>query len=192
MRLAILILAFVSVAAGCDKESLVTVVFETDKGSIVVAVDTVAAPITASNFLRYVDSGFYEGGSFFRVVRMDNQPADSIFIEVIQGAANPALRDLFFDSIPLERTNITGLKHVDGAISMARGEPDSADHSIFFCIGDQPSLDFGGMRNPDGQGFAAFGQIIKGMEIVRMIQQGMTEQQTLMDPVRIQAVQRVD
>ena len=75
---------------------------------------------------------------------------------------------------------------------MARGGPDTADHSIFFCIGDQPSLDFGGMRNIDGQGFAAFGQVIKGMDVIRLIQQGMTEQQTLMDPVRIQTAQRVD
>lgn len=192
MRLAILILAFVSLAAGCDKGSMVTVEFETDQGNIIVAVDTVAAPVTAANFLRYVDNRFYEGGSFFRVVRMDNQPTDSIRIEVIQGGANPELRDQFFDSIALERTNQTGLLHVDGAISMARGGPDTADHSIFFCIGDQPSLDYGGMRNPDGQGFAAFGQVVEGMDVVRLIQQGMTENQTLMDPVRISAVRRVN
>ena len=192
MRSAILILAFISLAAGCDKGSLVTVEFETNLGNIVVAVDTVAAPITATNFLRYVDSGFYEGGSFFRVVRMDNQPADSIRIEVIQGGANPEMRDQFFEAIPLERTSSTGLKHIDGAISMARGGPDTADHSIFFCIGDQPSLDFGGMRNPDGQGFAAFGQVLKGMDVVRSIQQGMTEEQILLDAVLISSVKRVN
>ena len=190
MRFLVLMCAGLLMAAGCDNGPYVTVEFETDKGNIVVVVDTVAAPITAANFLRYVDSGMYEGGSFFRVVRMDNQPDNDIQIEVIQGGANPDLRESFFDPIILERTNETGLKHLDGTISMARIGPDSATHSFFFCIGDQPSLDYGGMRNPDGQGFGAFGRVVEGMEIVREIQQGMVENQQLLDPVIIQSVVR--
>ena len=122
---------------------------------------------------------------------MDNQPRDSIRIEVIQGGANLDLDSLFYDPIPLERTSDTGLRHVDGTISMARGGPNSATHSFFFTIGEHPSLDFGGMRNVDGQGFAAFGRVTKGMDIVRRIQSGEVEAQILVDPVRIDSI-RVD
>ncbi len=176
---------------GCSKSTSVVVVdIETSSGLIEVEIDTVAAPITSANFLRYVDGGMYEGGSFFRVVTMENQPEDSIRIEVIQGGANPEYRDRFFDPIPLERTSDTGLKHLDGVISMARGEPDTANHSFFICIGDQPSLDFGGMRNPDGQGFAAFGRVTAGMDIVQSIQGGEVELQRLLQPIQIIKVSR--
>jgi len=174
--------------SGCAQEDNVVVTIHTSKGDIVVAVDTLAAPVSSHNFLKYVDLRLYDGGTFFRAVRMDNQPMDSIRIEVIQGEANLELDEQFFDPIPLERTSTTGLYHVDGAISMARGGPDSATHSIFFCIGDQPSLDFGGMRNPDGQGFAAFGNVLSGMDVVRAIQSGETNRQTLVAPVVIDSV----
>ncbi|MDA0379373.1 MAG: peptidylprolyl isomerase [Bacteroidetes bacterium] len=160
--------------SACRPSDVVEVTIHTSRGDIEVAVDTVAAPVTSANFLRYVRSGFYDGGSFFRVVRMDNQPSDSIRIEVIQGGANRELEDLFFDPIPLERTSNTGLSHVDGTISMARGRPDTATDSFFFTIGNQPSLDFGGMRNPDGQGFAAFGRVFSGMDVIRSIQSDST------------------
>jgi peptidyl-prolyl cis-trans isomerase A (cyclophilin A) len=156
--------------AACESSSLVIVVIETTAGDIVVGVDTVAATITATNFLRYVDGGFYAGGTFYRSVRMDNQPDNDIRIEVIQGGVNTVGETSFFESIVLERTNKTGIRHLDGVISMARDGPDSATHSIFICIGDQPSLDFGGMRNPDRQGFGAFGHVISGMDLVRLIQ----------------------
>jgi peptidyl-prolyl cis-trans isomerase A (cyclophilin A) len=179
-------LVLVLTVFGCSPpQSSVIVEIETSAGMIVVEIDTVAAPITSANFLRYVDSGMYSDGSFFRVVRMDNQPTDSIRIEVIQGGANPERRDEFFDAISLERTSETGLLHLDGTISMARGTPDSADHSFFICIEDQPSLDFGGMRNTDGQGFAAFGKVTSGMDIVRTIQGGPVEVQQLIEPVQI-------
>ena len=177
----------------CQPSSVVEVSIYTDRGTIDVAIDTVAAPVTSANFLSYVRADLYDGGSFFRVVREDNQPADSIRIEVIQGGANPALSDLFFDPVPLERTSETGLGHVDGVISMARGtgHPDSATHSFFFTIGNQPSLDFGGMRNPDGQGFAAFGKVLSGMDIIRSIQADSTPSQSpqvLAEPVVIDSI----
>ncbi|MDA0684513.1 MAG: peptidylprolyl isomerase [Bacteroidetes bacterium] len=174
---------------GCSSnQSLVSVSMYTSEGQIDIVVDTLAAPITTSNFLRYVDAGMYDGGSFFRVVRMDNQPSDSILIEVIQGRANMAFNEQFFDPIPLERTSETGIYHRDGAISMARGGPDTATHSFFFTIGEQTSLDFGGQRNPDGQGFAAFGKVTDGMDVIQVIQQGETEQQTLLVPITIDSV----
>ena len=118
----------------------------TELGEIEIEVDTVRAPITASNFLRYVDGGFYDGGRFFRTVHLDNQPNDSIRIEVIQAGIDPAKSEDGFPAIPLERTSVTGILHRDGTVSMARSEPDTATSSFFICVGDQPSLDFGGRR----------------------------------------------
>jgi peptidyl-prolyl cis-trans isomerase A (cyclophilin A) len=122
--------------------------------------------------------------------RMDNQPDNDIRIEVIQGGINPesALDD--FAPINLESTEQTGILHVDGVISMARGSADSATHEIFICIGDQPSLDFGGLRNTDGQGFAAFGRVLSGMDVVVEIQSGEAAAQRLIDPVLIGQVVR--
>ena len=128
------------------------------------------APKTVANFLKYVDGGHFEGGRFYRVVRMGNQEQNTVKIEVIQGGLLESGTSTKYDPIPLERTSVTGLRHRDGTLSMARSDPDSATSEFFICINDQPSLDFGGKRNPDGQGFAAFGRVIEGMDIVRKIQ----------------------
>lgn len=186
-----LLVAFVLVslvALGCASDPYVPVTVYTTKGAIEVEIDTVDAPRTSANFLRYVREEFYDGGEFFRVVRMDNQPTDSIFIEVIQGSANMEFEGDFYDPIELERTTETGLMHFDGTISMARGGPNSATHSFFFTIGDQHALDFGGMRNPDGQGFAAFGRVSLGMEVVRAIQSDSVTAQILVNPVVIDSI----
>ena len=176
-----------------QETGMVRVVISTDFGDIEVDVDTENAPGTSANFLRYVDAGHYNGGQFHRTVTMDNQPNDSVRIEVIQADVNEEeFGEQGFDAIPMERTSVTGLRHVDGAISMARGAPDSATSSFFFCINDQPSLDFGGNRNPDGQGFAAFGQVVSGMDVVRMIQGQPVDAQQLDPPVRITSVRRAD
>jgi len=117
---------------------------------------------------------------------MQNQPDNQIKIEVIQANINPARRPDAFPPIALERTSVTGLHHLDGTISMGRSaSPDSAASEIFICIGDQPSLDFGGMRNPDGQGFAAFGQVVHGMDVVRKIQTSPAEKQKLVPAIGI-------
>lgn len=167
------------------------VVIETESGEIYVTLEDEKAPGTVANFLRYVDAGMYDGGRFHRVVRMDNQPNDTIRIEVIQGGVNLERMTENGAPIPLERTSVTGLRHLDGTISMARFQPDSAVSDFFVCIGDQPELDFGGMRNPDGQGFAAFGQVTQGMDVVRAIQAGVTDGQTLIFPARINSIRRV-
>lgn len=166
------------------------VVVETEMGAFELEVDGDRAPVTAANFLRYVDGGFYDGGTFFRTVHADNQPDDSIRIAVVQGGRNTEMEAESFPPIPLERTSETGLLHMDGTVSMARGGPDTATQSFFICIGDQPSLDFGGMRNPDGQGFAAFGRVVAGMDVVRAIHQSPYEAQQLTPPVRIVRVYR--
>ncbi len=141
----------------------VTVVLETELGNIVLEVDVAHAPITATNFLKYVDGKFFDGGMANRSVRPDNTTRHDVEIQVIQFQSNAARRNEMFPPIALERTSVTGLKHTDGAISMARGsEPDSATSSFFVTIGNQPELDFGGKRNADGQGFAVFGRVIGG------------------------------
>ena len=164
----------------------VRVVVQTDLGAIVLEVDAAHAPNTAANFLRYLDAGHYDGGTFHRTVKMDNQPDSPVKIEVIQAGVNAARAKEGFPAIPIERTSVTGLRHTDGAISMARGQPDSATSGWFICINDQPSLDFGGARNADGQGFAAFGRVVQGMDVVRKIQHAPnTDAQLLTPPIKI-------
>ena len=169
---------------------LVPIVIETTRGVITATVDSAQAPISAANFLRYVDSLAYAGGRFHRAVTMQNQPTDTVRIEVIQGGPNVARVGARFAAIALERTRDTGLRHRDGTLSMARGGPDSATSDFFICIGDQPALDFGGTRNLDGQGFAAFGVVTSGMDIVRMIQQSPVTAQALAPPVQIVRIRR--
>jgi peptidyl-prolyl cis-trans isomerase A (cyclophilin A) len=162
------------------------VLIQTPLGDIEVELDAERAPITTRNFLRYTLAGFYADGSFYRTVTLANQVDDDVKIEVIQASADPAREDDFFPPISLERTRDTGLLHVDGVISMARDEPDTAQDQFFICIGDQPELDVGGKRHPDGQGFAAFGRVIRGMDVVRKIHELPAEGQQLASPVLIQ------
>jgi peptidyl-prolyl cis-trans isomerase A (cyclophilin A) len=164
---------------------LVRVTIRTEIGNIELAVDSARAPVSAANFLRYVDAGRYEGGRFHRTVTPDNQPNNDVKIEVIQWSAAPRGTREAFSPVELERTNKTGLRHLDGTISMARGGPNSATSDVFICLGDQPELDFGGKRNADGQGFAAFGRVTAGMDVVRRIQRSPARGQTLDPPVRI-------
>lgn len=168
----------------------VHVVLQTEKGEIELELDEAHAPKTVQNFLFYVDGGFFEGGVFHRTVKPDNQPNNKVKIEVIQGGINPARESEQRPPIPLERTSVTGLKHKDGTLSMARDTPDTAVSDFFICLGDQPELDYGGKRNPDGQGFGAFGRVVKGMDVVRAIQQAPASGQQLTPPVRILRVMR--
>lgn len=170
----------------------VAVLLHTEAGDIRVDVDTKHAPKTAANFLQYVRDGFYNGGVFHRTVTPDNQPDNKIRIEVIQAGPNPSNKRSPFAPIKLERTSVTGLRHLDGSISMARDGPDTATSDFFICIGDQPSLDFGGKRNPDGQGFAAFGRVSSGMDVVRRIQRSPAKAQMLTPAIRILSARVLD
>jgi peptidyl-prolyl cis-trans isomerase A (cyclophilin A) len=198
--LALLLSAVVSATALVSTQSkTVRVRVQTELGDIVLEVDPIKAPITTANFLKYVDAGHYDGGVFHRTVKMDNQPESTVKIEVIQAGVNPDRAKEGFPAIPLERTSITGILHKDGVVSMARGAPDSATSGWFVCINDQPSLDFGGNRNPDGQGFGAFGRVVAGMDVVRKIQAAPssttrttnTEAQRLTPPIKILKAARV-
>jgi peptidyl-prolyl cis-trans isomerase A (cyclophilin A) len=174
-----------ALATAEEKPTPVRVLLQTDLGDVEIEVDAVHAPATAANFLRYVDGKFYDGGTFHRTVRADNQPTDKVRIGVVQGSVEPKREKDAFAAIKLERTRDTKLSHKDGTISMARDQPDTATFEFFICVGDQPELDFGGKRNPDGQGFAAFGRVVKGMDVVKKIQAAPAEGQTLKPAVKL-------
>lgn len=180
---------------------------DTEFGTISAELCDSEAPITTTNFLHYVDEGLYDRGRFHRTVTAENNantnldltddeianrqvPNDTIAIQVIQASINPEREGELDGAIPLERTSETGLQHLDGTLSMARSTPNSAVSDFFICINDQPELDFGGMRNPDGQGFAAFGRVTDGMDVVRTIQAQPAQGQTLNPPVSIVRIER--
>lgn len=173
------------------QEQTIDVTIITSIGSIDIALYPDRAPITVDNFLKYVDAGLYNDGAFTRTVRYDNDNGTPK-IEVVQGGARTDVAR--FPAIPLETTQQTGILHENGVISMARGSPTSADAEFFITIGAQPSLDFGGTRNKDGQGFAAFGIVTSGMAVVRTINviretkdsgDAYTKGQYLANPVKI-------
>lgn len=144
------------------------VIIKTELGDITVELFADRAPVTVSNFLQYIDSSLFDNASFYRVVRADNQPKDSVKIAVVQGGRSQS-RIKGFAPIKMETTSTTGILHKDGVLSMARTTPNSATSEFSICVGDQPELDFGGKRNKDGQGFAAFGKVIGGSDVVKKI-----------------------
>jgi peptidyl-prolyl cis-trans isomerase A (cyclophilin A) len=166
------------------------ILMQTSLGEIVFELYPDQAPISAGNFLDYVDENLFGGAHFYRVVTMENQPDNDVKIEVIQGGLGFAAEDKK-PPIEHETTSTTGIKHLDGALSMARLGPGTATSEFFVCVGDQPELDFGGARNPDGQGFAAFGRVIEGMDVVRAIHQGEANGQMLIETVAITRILRV-
>jgi len=172
----------------------IAVGIETSLGTFYIAVDPKRAPITATNFLRYVDAKLYDWGRFHRATRPDNYtaaPPNRPMMNIIQGGINPAKRNEGFDPIPLERTTLTGIKHIVGVVSMARGTPDSATSDFFVLLDDQPSLDYGGLRFDDGQGGGAFGHVVSGLDVVKKIQQQPVDGQNLSGPVTIRRVWRL-
>ncbi|MGD8778145.1 MAG: peptidylprolyl isomerase [Ignavibacteria bacterium] len=164
LRLTLII--FFTLVLSCCKSNPV-VVIKTEFGDIKVELYKDRAPVTVTNFLRYVKNNAFENSSFYRTVTMKNQPENDIKIEVIQGGLYD--ENKMYDPVKHEPTKVTGILHKDGVISMARLEPGTATSEYFICVGDQVELDYGGKRNPDGQGFAAFGKVIEGMEVVKKI-----------------------
>lgn len=173
-----------------QERKIITVDIITELGTIKAELYRGQAPRTVDNFLKYVDQDHYDGGSFFRTVRDDNQPDSPVKIDVIQAGPHPWFQFFDLEPINLERTTLTGLKHLKGTISMARDSPDSATSSFFICVEDEPELDFGGKRNPDGQGFAAFGKVIEGMDVVSRIHKSEINGQAIRIPVRILDITR--
>lgn len=196
--LAFLALAF---AAACSERAADAprVIMETAAGDIIIELYPDKAPLTVANFLRYVDEGAYDGAHFYRTTRPSNDP----MITVVQGGLwapwEEGMDEGFaapFPPIAHETTAVSGLTHGDGVISMARSEPGTASSEFFINVGANPSLDFAGERNPDGQGFAAFGKVVAGMDAVRAIHAAPAregegfEGQILAEPVTIISARR--
>jgi peptidyl-prolyl cis-trans isomerase A (cyclophilin A) len=168
------------------------ILMETEMGEITLEVYPDKAPVTATNFLTYVEEKRFGGAVFYRVVRSDNQPGDSIRIAVIQGGLYEDSHPAMLPPIVHETTEQTGILHKDGVISMARWHPGTATSEFFICVGDQPELDYKGKRNPDRQGFAAFGKVIQGMDVVKEIHQLPVKGQSLDPAVKILSISRLN
>jgi peptidyl-prolyl cis-trans isomerase A (cyclophilin A) len=173
----------VTMAACGNKNPEVIII--TELGDITIELYPDKAPVTVANFIRYIEENRFKGATFYRVVTQDNQPDNDVKIEVIQGGLFEDNHPQALPPIKHETTQQTGIRHLDGTISMARYGPGTATSEFFICIGNQPSLDYGGNRNTDGQGFAAFGRVVKGMDVVKKIQQQPEKEQYLKPRIKI-------
>ncbi len=174
-------------AAAPHDTGTVDVAIRTSLGTIVVRLDTAHAPLTTKNFLHYVDAGTYSGTTFYRTVRRATEPQSKI--EVIQGGLNQQAGNPMLQPIALEPTNKTGLHNTDGVIAMARtSDPGSATTEFFIDVGDDRYLDAGG---PLGPGYAAFGKVIRGMDVVHRIHRSKSNVEVLTPPIRIVSIARV-
>ena len=169
------------------------VLIETNFGDIEVEVYPDKAPKSVAAFLSYVDSGFYRKSSFYRVLKEENQPSASFKSELIQGGIwqTNYKKGVSLPGIPHEPTNKTGILHKNGTISLARTTQGTASSEFFICVGDEPAYDYGGDANPDRQGFAAFGKVFKGMDIVRKIHQQPDNEESFYPPIVISDIKRV-
>ncbi|MDB6082190.1 MAG: ppiA [Gammaproteobacteria bacterium] len=160
--------------------------------TFIIAVCTAPAPISSAYFLADVDAGALSGSSIFRIVNLRNQPADHPSkIEVIQMGHCETNLDIP-PSIPHETTGMTGLRHRQGTVSLARYAPGAVYHSLFVCMRDEPGLDEGGSRNPDGLGFAAFGFVAEGFDhLARFFNEHACTSEYLPQPVPLRTVRRL-
>jgi len=169
------------------------IAIQTGLGNIEVELYLDKAPVSAGAFLSYIDSGFYKKAAFYRVLNQDNQPSDAFKAELIQGGIWRTNHKLFVSvpGIKHETTEQTGILHKDGIISLARQKPGTATTEFFICLGDQPGFDYGGENNPDKQGYAAFGKVIKGMNIIKTIYNRPENDQAFTPPVIIYDIIRL-
>lgn len=165
-----------------------TIDIQTYYGDIIVELYPEKAPKTVTAFLSYVDSGFYENTSFYRVLKKEDQPSNVAKTQLIQGGLwqTNIKKQQTIPGIPLETTEQTGLLHKEGVISLARNEePNSGNTEFFICLDDQPDYDYGGDASPDKKGYVTFGKVIKGMEFVRQIQKQPDFETNLRPPIKI-------
>ena len=166
-------IGFLCVAIACNspKNKNPHVGIDTKFGEIEVELYPEQAPKTVAAFLSYIDSGYFDKAAFYRVLRADEQPTNAFKSELIQGGIWQTNYKLSakIPGIAHESTQQTKILHKDGTLSLARQEPGTASTEFFICIGDQPGFDYGGANNPDGQGYAAFGKVVKGMNLVKSI-----------------------
>jgi peptidyl-prolyl cis-trans isomerase A (cyclophilin A) len=173
MKNAALLAAFIYMLSACNSPAYKNphVEIETTFGDIEIELYPGQAPATVAAFLSYIDSGYYKNAAFYRVLRDDEQPTDAPKAELIQGGIWKTNYKLSasLPGIKHESTAQTKILHKNGTISLARQGPGTGNTEFFICIGDQPGFDFGGANNPDGQGYAAFGKVVKGMDVIKSI-----------------------
>lgn len=197
-RLTSLLLFFVFVLYSCKTKFSYSptphILIKTMKGDIELELNAEKAPKTVAAFLSYVDSGYYKDASFYRVLNDRNQPSNATKTELIQGGIWKTNYTLATSTpgIPHESTKQTGLLHKDGVISLARMEPGTAGTEFFICIDDQPGLDYGGENVPDKQGYAPFGKVVRGMDVVRLIYRQGEGDQYLSPQIGIYNIVRLD
>lgn len=169
------------------------VLIETISGDIEVELFPDQAPKSVAAFLSYVDSGYYKNTNFYRVLSDNNQPSDAYRSKLIQGGLWKSKYKLSasLPGIPHETTQQTKLTHTDGTVSLARMAPGTATTEFFICVGDQHGFDYGGSNNPDGQGYAAFGRVVKGMKVVQEIYGAPEDDQSFTPPVEIFNIKRL-
>lgn len=181
-----------ALAATPSKMALPKVAIVTSEGTITAVLEAKRAPVTVANFLRYVDGRRFDGTTFYRAARSKSVPGHGL----VQGGLDHDLKKTFLP-IKLEPTGRTGLRHVDGTLSMARNEPDTATADFFITLGPAPDLDQQGSY----AGYAAFGHVLTGMDVARKIlakptypggYDYMTIGQTIRQPVKIITVKRID
>ena len=196
-RFALFVAALLLVPSAASAQATTNVVLATEMGEIVIAVETERAPVTAANFLRYVDEKRLDGTVFYRAMRLDWDPQPNGLIQA--GTQFDPARIL--PPIAHEPTNETGVKHVAGAISMARLDPGTATGDFSILVSEQPGLDADpAAEDPELRaGYAAFGHVIEGMDVVRAIfaaptdpdkGEGWMKGQMIAEPVKILTVRR--
>lgn len=187
-----LLLFLTLLVAACQKTSDTPLIcIYTISGNIYIELYPDKAPVSSTNFMNYVAHKLYDSSFFYRTVKMNNQPFNNIKIEVIQGGFESDSSPKMLPAIKHENTLETGILHENGTLSMARNDTGTATSEFFICIGEQPELDFGGKRNPDRQGFSAFGKVIKGMDVIKKIHEMPDTGQYLVNPVTIDSIRLV-
>jgi peptidyl-prolyl cis-trans isomerase A (cyclophilin A) len=188
----LIILAILMVCCSQPQDKYPHVVIETKAGDIEIELYNDKAPKSVEAFLRNVDSGTYKNATFYRILNEENQQSDALKASLIQGGIyrTKRLATKTFPAVPHETTEQTGILHKDGVISYARQEPGTATTEFFICLGDQPGFDYGGTNNADKQGYAAFGKVVKGMDIVKNIYRRPEDGQAFDPPVPIFNIRR--
>ena len=180
--------------AGCHSSNPDTphVLIRTAAGDIEVELYLRQAPKTAGAFLSYIDSGFYKNSSFYRVLNEDNQVMGAPASNLIQGGIwkTNHRKAVSLPGVPHEPTRDTHILHTNGVISLARDQPGTGTSEFFICVGDQHGYDFGGENNPDGQGYAAFGKVVSGMDVVRTLYARPESDQSFTPPIAIYNIVR--
>jgi len=168
-------------------QELPRVMIQTDLGSMEVEIDTIKTPDAGGNFLSDVDQGAYQGGRFYRTLRPERRPGRKTGIEGIQGGLNPS-RSKDVSPMAVNKEKDTGLAKRGKVLSLRPDTPDAPTSDFFIRAGDQPEL---GRLEPDSRGFIGFGRVVRGGEVVRLIQTARAEQQRLTPTITIISVTRV-